>query len=360
MSKLWSDHVAGLEPYVPGEQVVIKNLLKLNTNENPYGPSPKVLDAMRTAISDKLRLYPDYKAQDLHQAIADLHGLQADQVFLGNGSDEVLAHVFNAFFLRGGRPLLMPDISYSFYKTYCSFFKVPHKYLALAEDFTISVSDYTDSAKFNPCGIILANPNAPTGIALSLPDIKSIAKSNPDAVVVIDEAYVDFGADSAVSLIKDFDNLLVVHTMSKSRSLAGMRFGYAMANKELIAGLLRIKDSFNSYPIDSVALAGAKAAIEDTDWFNSCREKIMQDRQLLTKKLQSLGFDVMPSETNFLFACHKSYDAASIAKKLRDYGILVRHFNVPRINNYLRITIGTTEQCDRLCDTLAAIFKSGI
>lgn len=357
MNRLWSDHVAGLVPYVPGEQVVIDNLLKLNTNENPYGPSPLAIRAMQAAVSDNLRLYPEYKALGLHKAIANLHNLKPEQVFIGNGSDEVLAHVFNAFFLRQGRPLLLPDVTYSFYKTYCSFYQVPHKYIPLAEDFSVNVNDYIDTADLNPSGIIFANPNAPTGMSLSLAAIADIAKANPDTTVVIDEAYVDFGGKSAVSLINDFDNLLVIHTMSKSRSLAGLRVGFAMGNANLIAALLRIKDSFNSYPLDSIALAGAQAAIEDESWFNDCCNKIINDRQLLAEKLHDLGFHVLPSETNFLFASHKNYEAIKIAARLREYGILVRHFNAPRIDNYLRITVGTTEQCQRLCDTLLAVFQ---
>lgn len=358
MNRLWSDHVADLVPYVPGEQAKIQNLLKLNTNENPYGPSPLAIKAMQSAVSDDLRLYPEYKAVGLHNSIAKLHGLNSDQVFLGNGSDEVLAHIFNAFFLRNNRPLLLPDVTYSFYKTYCAFYKVPHKYLPLTEDFSINIDDYVNAESDNPCGIIFANPNAPTGKSLSLENIASVAKANPDATIVIDEAYVDFGAQSAVALINDFANLLVVHTMSKSRSLAGLRVGYAMGNKNLIAALLRIKDSFNSYPIDSIAMAGAQAAIEDTAWFEQCCQKIINNRQDLTTKLNYLGFNVIPSETNFLFVSHTSYDATKIADKLREYGILVRHFSAPRINNYLRITIGTSDQCQRLYDTLATIFKS--
>lgn len=360
MSNLWSDHIADLVPYVPGEQVKIDNLLKLNTNENPYGPSPMAIKAMREAASDDLRLYPEYKALELHQAIASLHKIKAEQVFLGNGSDEVLAHVFNAFFLRKNRPILLPDISYSFYKTYCNLYKIPHVYMPLDENFKINSKDYINSAKLNPCGIIFPNPNAPTGRLLTLAEIAAIAEKNPDTTVVIDEAYIDFGGQSAVSLINDFDNLLVIHTMSKSRSLAGLRVGYAMGNVDLIAALLRIKDSFNSYPIDSIAMAGAKAAIEDQQWFTDCCQNIIKNRQFLAEKLNLLGFNVIPSETNFLFASHTSYDAIKIAAKLRGYGILVRHFNAPRISNYLRITIGTKDQCQRLTDTLASIFKAGV
>ncbi|MFT0532299.1 histidinol-phosphate transaminase [Castellaniella hirudinis] len=358
MSTLWSDHLAGLIPYVPGEQARIPNLLKLNTNENPYGPSPKALAAMRDALSDDLRLYPDPQGTLLRRAIARRHRLAPDQVFLGNGSDEVLAHVFNAFFLRGGRPLWLPDITYSFYRTYCRFFDVPHRLIPLADDFTLRVSDYTEAVDQAPAGVIFANPNAPTGCALGLDAIRRIAQARADCVVVVDEAYVDFGAQSAVALLHELPNLLVVHTLSKSRALAGLRVGYAMGSPELIAGLVRVKDSFNSYPLDRVALAGAQAAIEDEDWFERTCRAVIDARTRLARDLQALGFVVLPSETNFLFASHRTREAAEIARLLRAQGILVRHFQAPRIDPYLRITVGTPEQCMRLCDTLKNVLST--
>lgn len=358
MSKLWSDHIASLVPYVPGEQAVIANLLKLNTNENPYGPSPKAIAAMQAAIGDNLRLYPDYQAFDLRAAIASLNNIKPEQVFLGNGSDEVLAHVFNAFFRHHGRSLLLPDISYSFYKTYCGFYNIEPKYQPLTADFEINVNDYINLDS-QPAGIIFANPNAPTGKYLDLAAIAKIASSNPDVVVVVDEAYIDFGGQSAVKLIDQFKNLLVVHTMSKSRSLAGLRLGYAMGDTQLIAALLRVKDSFNSYPLDAIALAGAQAAIEDIEWFNNCCHQVIQDRDFLTKQLQDLGFEVLPSLANFVFARHPGHDAAEISLKLRKYGILVRHFKQAKIDQFLRITVGKTDQCQRLCDTLAQVLNTG-
>ncbi|WP_298015751.1 histidinol-phosphate transaminase [uncultured Castellaniella sp.] len=358
MSTLWSDHIAGLIPYTPGEQARIPNLLKLNTNENPYGPSPRAIEAMKAALSDDMRLYPDYQALGLRQAIARRYRLDADQVFLGNGSDEILAHVFNAFFLRGGRPLWLPDVTYSFYRTYCRFYDVPHHLIPLADDFTLRVSDYTQAAEQEPAGIIFANPNAPTGRALDLDAIAAIARARPDSAVVVDEAYVDFGAESAAALLRDFPNLLVVHTLSKSRSLAGLRVGYALASVDLVAGLLRVKDSFNSYPLDRVALAGAQASIEDEAWFDQTRHAVMDARESLTQDLQSLGFDVLPSQANFVFARHRGQDAGVIARGLREQGILVRHFQAPRIEQYLRITVGTPEQCARLCDTLKAVLSA--
>jgi len=358
VSTLWSDHVAGLVPYVPGEQARIPNLLKLNTNENPYGPSPRAIKAMQAALGDDMRLYPDHEALGLRQAIARRHRLEPGQVFLGNGSDEVLAHLFNALFLRGGRLLWMPDVTYSFYRTYCRLYDVPHRLIPLAEDFSLRVGDYTDAADQEPAGIIFANPNAPTGLDAGLEAIAAIARARPDCAVVVDEAYVDFGAESAATLLGDFPNLVVVHTLSKSRSLAGLRVGYALASAELVEGLLRVKDSFNSYPLDRVALAGAQAAIEDGDWFDHTRRAVIDAREHLARELQSLDFSVLPSKTNFVFARHRRQDAGVIARGLREHGILVRHFQAPRIEQYLRITVGTPEQCARLCDTLKTVLSA--
>ncbi|HEX7386181.1 MAG TPA: histidinol-phosphate transaminase [Castellaniella sp.] len=358
MSTLWSDHIAGLEPYVPGEQVQMPDLLKLNTNENPYGPSPRAVEAMQAALGDDLRLYPDFQGLGLRQAAAKCHRVTPDQVFLGNGSDEILAHVFNAFFLRGGRQLWLPDVTYSFYRTWCRFHEVPHRLIPLADDLSLKASDYTGETDQEPSGIIFANPNAPTGCALPLDDIATIARARPDSVVVVDEAYVDFGAESATSLVDQFQNLLVVHTLSKSRSLAGLRVGYAIGPVELIQALTRVKDSFNSYPLDRVALAGAQAALEDTAWFDRTCRAVIEARTQLTSGLQQLGFEVLPSQTNFVFTRHPREEAAIIARGLRDRAILVRHFQAPRIGQYLRITVGTPEQCTRLCDTLKDILSA--
>ena len=355
MSTLWSDHIAALVPYVPGEQARIPNLLKLNTNENPYGPSPRALDAMRAALSDDMRLYPDPQGLSLRAAIAGRFGLEPGQVFLGNGSDEVLAHVFNALFLRAGRPLWLPDITYSFYKTYCRLYDVPHRLIPLDDDFVLRTADYTGPADVEPAGIIFANPNAPTGRVLALDDIAAIARARPDSAVVVDEAYVDFGAESAAALIGRLPNILVIHTLSKSRSLAGLRVGYALGSVELIDGLTRVKDSFNSYPLDRVAQAGAQAAIEDEAWFDRTRQAVIDAREQLSADLQALGFQVLPSQANFVFARHPRRDAAALAASLRETGILVRHFRVPRIEQYLRITVGTPEQCARLLAALRAL-----
>jgi histidinol-phosphate aminotransferase len=357
VNQFWSSHVAGLAPYTPGEQPkgeAVADLLKLNTNENPYGPSPRVLEAIRAAAGDRLRLYPDYSASALRAANAELHGLAPDQIFLGNGSDEVLAHVFDALFRKPGRALAMPDISYSFYHTYCRLYDIPPELIPLADDFTIRVEDYLRPRAAPPAGVIFANPNAPTGIALSSGDIERILVANPQCPVVIDEAYVDFGAESAVPLLARHPNLVVIHTLSKSRSLAGLRVGFALAAAPLIEALTRVKDSFNSYPLDTLAQAGAVAAIRDTAYFEATREKIMAARDDLSQRLAELGFEVLPSRTNFVFARHPRHAALDISQALRDQHVLVRHFRLPRIEQFLRITVGTPGDCDRLCRVLTA------
>lgn len=358
MSRFWSDHIADLVPYLPGEQPKVAGLLKLNTNENPYGPSPLALKAIKDAADERLRLYPDPAAAQLCEAIAARHGLSPKQVFVGNGSDEVLAHIFHGLFLRSGRPLLMPDVTYSFYPTYSRLYHVPYETVPLSDDFSLNPDDYIGDRAQGAAAIIFANPNAPTGMALGLEDIARIAHANPDTVVVVDEAYVDFGADSASSLLAQHDNLLVIHTFSKSRSLAGLRVGFAMGSIDLIEGLRRVKDSFNSYPLDMLAQAGALAAFNDEAYFERTRESIMRARDQLTISLDQMGFDVLPSMANFVFARHRSSDAVKLAAALRDRGILVRHFSQPRIDQYLRITVGTDAQCARLCATLSDILST--
>jgi len=355
VSRFWSDHLVDLMPYVAGEQPKVANLLKLNTNEHPYGPSSHTLDAIKAAVTDRLRLYPDPDSTALRQAIASLHGLDASQVFVGNGSDEVLAHIFNGLFRRPGRALWMPDITYSFYRTYCTLYQVPPRLIPLADDFSMRASDYIGGHDTEPAGIIFANPNAPTGMALPLDDIRAIARANADIPVVVDEAYVDFGAESAVALLKEHDNIVVVRTLSKSHSLAGLRVGFAMAGRQIIEGLNRVKDSFNSYPVDSLAQAGAMAAIQDTAYFEQTSQAVISAREALTQQLTTLGFQVLPSQANFVFARHPDYDGAALRLALREQGILVRHFSLPRIDQFLRITVGTPDDCGRLCNTLAKI-----
>ncbi|EXI37489.1 histidinol-phosphate transaminase [Acinetobacter baumannii 846928] len=348
--RFWSPEVRELEPYVPGEQPKIQNLLKLNTNENPYPPSPKVVEAVQAVLHEKadvLRLYPDPDATALKQAIAKQQNINVSQVFVGNGSDEVLAHIFKAFFLQD-EPILYPDITYSFYPVYSQFFGTKTKEIPLNENFEIDVRDYTQPNG----GVIITNPNAPTSIALSLAEIEQVLQANPDRVVVIDEAYVDFGAESAVSLINRYENLVVCQTTSKSRSLAGLRVGFAIAQSHLIAALEAVKNSFNSYPIDRFAIAAAVASFEDQAYFEEQCQKVISSREKLVRDLTELGFNVLPSKANFIFATHSQHDAGQLAQKLREQGIIVRYFNKPRINQFLRITVGTDEQNARLVQTL--------
>lgn len=348
--RFWSPEVRELEPYVPGEQPKIQNLLKLNTNENPYPPSPKVVEAVQEVLheqADVLRLYPDPDATVLKQAIAKQQNIDVSQVFVGNGSDEVLAHIFKAFFLQD-EPILYPDITYSFYPVYSQFFGTKTKEIPLNENFEIDVRDYTQPNG----GVIITNPNAPTSIALSLAEIEQVLQANPDRVVVIDEAYVDFGAESAVSLINRYENLVVCQTTSKSRSLAGLRVGFAIAQSHLIAALEAVKNSFNSYPIDRFAIAAAVASFEDQAYFEEQCQKVITSREKLVRDLTELGFNVLPSKANFIFATHSQHDAGQLAQKLREQGIIVRYFNKPRINQFLRITVGTNEQNARLVQTL--------
>ncbi|KYQ80306.1 histidinol-phosphate transaminase [Acinetobacter lactucae] len=348
--RFWSPEVRELEPYVPGEQPKIQNLLKLNTNENPYPPSPKVVEAVQAVLTqqaDALRLYPDPDATALKQAIAKQQNIEVSQVFVGNGSDEVLAHIFKAFFLQD-EPILYPDITYSFYPVYSQFFGTKTKEVPLNDNFEIEAKDYVQPNG----GVIITNPNAPTSIALGLAEIEQILKANPDRVVVIDEAYVDFGAESTVSLVNRYENLVVCQTTSKSRSLAGLRVGFAIAQSHLIAALEAVKNSFNSYPIDRFAIAAAVASFEDQTYFEEQCQKVISSREKLVDNLTALGFKVLPSKANFIFTSHPSHDAGQLAQQLRGQGIIVRYFNKPRINQFLRITVGTDEQNERLIQTL--------
>ena len=350
MSRFWSDVVKGLTPYVPGQQPKLANLVKLNTNENPYGPSPRALAAIREATGESLKLYPDPNAEQLKLAIGKYHGIDARNVFVGNGSDEVLAHVFLGL-LKQARPILFPDISYSFYPVYCGLYQVGFETIPLADDFSIRLSDY---AKPNG-GIIFPNPNAPTGCLVPLAEIEILLQANPDSVVVIDEAYVDFGGESAIPLTTRYPNLLVVQTLSKSRSLAGLRVGFAVGHVDLIEALERVKNSFNSYPLDRLAIAGATAAIEDRKYFDKTRKAVIASREKLVAKLKALGFEVLPSTANFIFVRHPKHDAEKSALALRRRGIIVRHFKLPRIEQFLRITVGTDEQCAALVEALREI-----
>ncbi len=350
MSKFWSPFVKNLVPYVPGEQPKLTKLVKLNTNENPYGPSPKAIAAMQAELGDNLRLYPDPNGERLKQAVAAFYGVRAEQVFVGNGSDEVLAHAFYGLF-QHEKPLLFPDISYSFYPVYCGLYGIDHRAVPLDDAFQIRIEDYAQPNG----GIVFPNPNAPTGCLLGLEAIERLLQANPDSVVLVDEAYIDFGGVSAVSLVDRYPNLLVCQTLSKSRSLAGLRVGLAIGHPQLIEALERIKNSFNSYPLDRVAIAGAAAAFEDRAYFERTCAAVIDSREKLVGELKGLGFEVLPSAANFVFARHPQRDAAQLAAGVREQGVIVRHFTAPRIAQFLRISIGAPEQNAALIDALSGL-----
>jgi len=337
--KSWKDNLRTIEPYVPGEQPDIPGMVKLNTNENPYPPSPKVIQAIKEFDADTLRLYPDPSSTVLKNAIAETYNLGKDQVFTGVGSDDVLAIAFMTFF-NSRIPVLFPDITYSFYNVWAELFGIPYIRPALDSSFQINAEDYYQESG----GVIIANPNAPTGVCQGIDFLRDIIEHNQDVVVIIDEAYVDFSGQSAISLINEYDNVLVVQTCSKSRSLAGMRIGYALGNSELIKAMDDVRFSFNSYPMTRLSVAAGAAAMRDTAYFEATTRKIIETREWTKKELKRLGFTFPNSETNFIFATHQSAGADIIFNKLREKHIFVRHFNAPRIDNYLRISIGTQEE----------------
>ena len=340
----WEENVRKVIPYTPGEQPGFRDMIKLNTNENPYPPSPAVEKAL-LEMGDSLRLYPDPTVGELVRALAARYGLDPEQVFVGVGSDDVLAMSFLTFF-DSGKPILFPDITYSFYDVWANLFRIPFLRPKLDEDFRIREEDYC----VENGGIIFPNPNAPTGLALENDCIERIIKKNPDVVVIVDEAYVDFGGQSAVPLIDRYDNLLVVQTFSKSRSLAGMRIGYAMGNAKLIRYLQDVKYSFNSYTMSRAAIAAGTAAVQDEAYFQETCGKIIQTREWTKKELSALGFSFPDSRTNFIFARHPSCPAKTLMDALRKEHIFVRHFSDERISDYLRITIGTREEMETLID----------
>lgn len=346
----WSDGIGDLRPYVPGEQPAIAGLVKLNTNENPFPPSPAALEAIRQAANADLRLYPDPDSTRLRQAFAQAHGIAPECVFAGNGSDEVLAHAFLGL-LKHARPILFPDITYSFYPVYCRLYGIAFETVPLDAQFGVRPDDY---ARPNG-GIVLPNPNAPTGRALARQEIRRLLEANRDSVVLVDEAYVDFGAESAIPLVAQFPNLLVTHTLSKSRSLAGLRVGFAVGQPGLLQALERVKGSFNSYPLDRLALAAGTAALQDRAHFEHTRQEVVATRGWLAAQLARLGFEVIPSQANFLFAAHASHAGADLLRLLRERRILVRHFAAPRIDRFLRITVGTRADCEALVAALENI-----
>lgn len=349
----WENNIRRVVPYVPGEQPKLKDIVKLNTNENPYPPSPKVTEALEVLDTADLRLYPDPSCEVLVHAIAAYYGLSDEQVFVGVGSDDVLAMAFMTCF-NSEKPILFPDITYSFYDVWADMLRIPYEQIPLTEDFTIRKEDYYRQNG----GIIFPNPNAPTGVELGQNDIEDIVSHNPDSIVIVDEAYVDFGAVSALPLIEKYDNVLVVQTFSKSRSLAGMRIGFAMGSKKLIAYINAVKYSFNSYTMDRTALAAGTASIEDKTYFEQSTAKVIAVREWTKEQLKKLGFVFGDSKANFIFAAHPKYPAKELFAVLREAHIIVRYFDKPRIDNYLRITIGTQEEMQRLIAFLATYCKA--
>ena len=362
MSVYWNSRTKNLSPYIPGEQPRDRRLIKLNTNENPYPPSSKVIEAIAKAAGDELRLYPDPACTSLREAVAARYGVRLEQVFAGNGSDEVLGFAFGAFFASGSAvkdapPILFPDITYSFYPVYANLWDIPFRTVPLADDFSIRVADYTAPSG----GVVIPNPNAPTGTALSLAEIFSMAEclEKQGKVLILDEAYIAFAGEncSAVSHIDKHPNLLVVHTLSKSASLAGLRVGYAIGSEPLIEGLCRIRDSFNSYTLDRLALAGAVAAVSDAAYYDWINRKVVATRDRVSQALRGLGFTVLPSAANFVFAKAPGISGAELFSALRERGILVRHFNKERISDFLRISIGTDGEMDMFLDNCEEILQ---
>ncbi|WP_027966013.1 histidinol-phosphate transaminase [Halomonas halocynthiae] len=349
MSRFWSPNVHSLTPYVPGEQPR-EQLIKLNTNENPYSPAPGVGSILRDFRTDHLRLYPDPSSHELREALARTFGVEVEQVFVGNGSDEVLAFAFQAFFCHQ-QALQMPEISYSFYPVYCNLYGITRSALPLDAQWRIDLDAFSNDAG----GVVFANPNAPSGHGHTRKDINTLLERIRDTVVLVDEAYVDFGGESVIPLVAEHDNLLVTGTFSKSRSLAGIRLGYAVGSRELIEGLERVKNSFNSFPVDSLCSAVAIAALEDKEHFEACRTAVITTRENTRQRLEQLGFDVLPSQTNFLLTSHPKYDAAQLFVGLRKRGILVRHFNTEALNNWLRISIGTDNEMNSLIEALESL-----
>jgi len=355
MSKFYSKLALKAFPYTPGEQPADRKYIKLNSNENPYPPSPSVGIAIQEEIH-KLNLYSDPEATVLVKALANYHDVKEDNVFAGNGSDEVLAFAFAAFF--AGKAILCPDITYNFYFTFAKYFESEFIEVPLLDDLSVNPADYNWERykKLHPRsqfgGIVLPNPNAPSGIYMQLSDIEKIVQANPDGVVLIDEAYIDFGEESAASLIDQYDNLLIVQTFSKSRSLAGLRIGFAIGNAELIKGMKRIKDSYNSFTVDRLAMYGAVAALKDEDYFVEMKNRITATRETVTKKLQNAGFTLTNSKGSFIFMTHTDIPATYLYEQLKKEGVLVRHYKQPRINNYLRVSIGSEEEMNIFCDII--------
>jgi len=349
----WRKNLRVVDPYIPGEQPKQDDMIKLNTNENPYPPAPGVERVLKSMETGDFRLYPKPDARELVDALAAEYNVPANQVFVGVGSDDVLGMAFLTCF-NGEKEILFPDITYSFYPVWADLFKIPYQCPALDENFRIKKEDYF----VENGGIVIANPNAPTSIALPLADVEEIIAKNPESVVIVDEAYVDFGGESALPLVDKYENLLVVQTFSKSRSMAGMRIGFAIGNKELIDAMYAVRNSYNSYTMNMPSILCGVEAVKDKAYFEKTTKAIMETREDVAKKLEALGFIVLPSSTNFLFAGHKSVPAEELFLMLREKHIYVRYFKSPRINNYLRITIGTPEQMEKFLNEVEGYLAS--
>lgn len=352
MKKYWSSRIQNLVPYTPGEQPKDRKFIKLNTNENPYPPSPKALEAIHKETGESLRLYSDPEGVALRKALSKAYGISEKQIFVGNGSDEVLAFAFQAYF-GVGDTIVFPDITYSFYPVYAEMFGINCEIVPLNDDFTMPI----DKLIGNNNGVVITNPNAPTGIEMSQQDLRRVLEGNPDVVVIVDEAYVDFGGTSALPLLEEYPNLLVVQTMSKSRSLAGLRVGYAFGSENLIQAINCVKNSINSYTLDRLAIVGGAAAVGDQEYFEKTCSMVMETRERTVQRLKELGFQVLPSKSNFIFISHEFVPAKKLFAQLREEGILVRYFDKPRINNFLRVSIGTEEDMATFCDVMEKLVR---
>lgn len=339
MSREWTKNLRNIKPYVPGEQSKDKDIVKINANENPYPPSPKAIEALKSFDTNKLRFYPSANSTKLKEAIAKYYKVDVSNVFVGNGSDDVLAVAFQSFF-NSEKPIVYPDLTYSFYPVWCSLFGIKYKNYPVGDDFRINPEDYKEKNG----GVVIPNPNAPTSLGEDLDFVEKILNYNQDSVVIIDEAYVDFGGTSSIPLINKYENLLVTGTFSKSRSLAGLRIGFAIGSKALIDVMEAVKNSYNSYTVDSLSIEMGAASIEDDEYFKSTRQKVIKTRERVTLELEKLGFDVLDSQTNFIFATHNKHNMKSLFEYLKTQKVFIRYFSLPRIENYVRITIGTNDE----------------
>lgn len=341
MSREWTKNLRNIEPYVPGEQSKDKDIVKINANENPYPPSPKAIEVLKSFDTNKLRFYPSANSTKLKEAIAKYYKVDVSNVFVGNGSDDVLAVAFQSFF-NSEKPIVYPDLTYSFYPVWCSLFGIKYKNYPVGDDFRINPEDYKEKNG----GVVIPNPNAPTSLGEGLDFVEKILNYNQDSVVIIDEAYVDFGGTSSIPLIDKYENLLVTGTFSKSRSLAGLRIGFAIGSKALIDVMEAVKNSYNSYTVDSLSIEMGAASIEDDEYFKSTCKKVIKTRERVTLELEKLGFHVLDSQTNFIFATHNKHNMKSLFEYLKTQKVFIRYFSLPRIENYVRITIGTNEEMD--------------